>query len=103
MGKHIQITINREFGSGGRLIGDQLAKKLNVKFVDKLILEEAAKAMKMNANYLEQFEEKAPTIWDGFSYTGGNFHTTTTVPVYHGKITNKIGRASGRERVYVLV
>ena len=29
------ITIGRQFGSGGRSIGEKLAKKLGVKFYDK--------------------------------------------------------------------
>ena len=33
------ITISREFGSGGKYIGEQLAKNLNLKFYDKEIIE----------------------------------------------------------------
>lgn len=33
------ITISREFGSGGRLIGKRLAEKLNVPFYDKQLLD----------------------------------------------------------------
>lgn len=87
MARHMQITINREFGSGGRLIGEALAKKLGVRLVDKLILEEAAKAMKMSPNYLKQFEEKAPSIWDGFNYSGSSFHGMS-IPLYCNKVTN---------------
>lgn len=32
------ITISREFGSGGRLIGKRLAEKLDVPFYDKQLL-----------------------------------------------------------------
>ena len=87
MRKHVQITINREFGSGGRLIGEALSKKLNVKLVDKQILEEAAKAMKMSPQYLEQFDEKAPSIWDSFQYSNSIFHGMS-IPMYYNKITN---------------
>ena len=37
------ITISREFGSGGREIGEKLAKKLNIPFYDKELLEMASK------------------------------------------------------------
>ena len=36
------ITISREFGSGGRLIGKRLAEKLDVPFYDKQLLDRIA-------------------------------------------------------------
>ena len=32
--KHFVITISREYGSGGRLIGQALAKRLGIDFYD---------------------------------------------------------------------
>ena len=40
-GKNI-ITISREFGSGGRLIGRRLAEKLGVPYYDKELLDRIA-------------------------------------------------------------
>lgn len=37
------VTISREYGSGGRIIGKLLAEKLDVPFYDKEIIEIAAK------------------------------------------------------------
>ena len=37
MAKRI-ITISREFGSGGRFIGKEVAKKLGIKYYDKDII-----------------------------------------------------------------
>ena len=37
------ITIGREYGSGGKYIGERLAKELNLKFYDKEILERLSK------------------------------------------------------------
>ena len=37
------ITISREYGSGGRLIGKKTAESLGWKFYDKEIIEAAAK------------------------------------------------------------
>ena len=34
------ITISREFGSGGRLIGKRLAEKLDVPFYDKKLIDQ---------------------------------------------------------------
>ncbi len=87
MNKHMQITINREFGSGGRFIGEALANRLGAKLVDKLILEEAAKSMKLSESYLQQFDEKAPSVWDNFNFSSANFHGMS-IPNQFMKITN---------------
>lgn len=36
------ITISREFGSGGRFIGEEVAKKLGIAYYDKNIINEIA-------------------------------------------------------------
>ena len=36
------ITISREFGSGGRFIGEEAAKKLGIAYYDKNIINEIA-------------------------------------------------------------
>ena len=40
--KNLIITISRQYGSGGRKIGQQLAKELNIPFYDKEIIDLAA-------------------------------------------------------------
>ena len=37
------ITIARQYGSGGRIIGEKLAKALNIPFYDKELIAMAAK------------------------------------------------------------
>lgn len=46
------ISIGREYGSGGRVIAEQLAKTLGVKFYDKNIIEQIANEKSLN---LDQF------------------------------------------------
>ena len=41
--ENLIITINRENGSGGRYIGELLAKKLNIKFYNNELLTELSK------------------------------------------------------------
>ena len=41
MAKRI-ITISREFGSGGRFIGEEVAKKLGIAYFDKNIISQIA-------------------------------------------------------------
>ncbi|WP_300754130.1 AAA family ATPase [uncultured Brachyspira sp.] len=56
--KNIIITISRQYGSGGRNIGEMLSKKLNFDFYDKELIEVVAKRTGINRQYLESKEEK---------------------------------------------
>ena len=58
MGKKI-ITISREFGSGGRLVGAALAKKLDVPYYDKKILDNIAKENGFSAEMMAEDEMRA--------------------------------------------
>lgn len=87
MKNNIAITINREFGSGGRLVGEKLAEALNMKFVDKLMLTEAAKLMGVTEEHLKSFDEKAPSVWQVSSVNMGSYHGMS-VPYYFYSVTN---------------
>jgi len=52
------ITIGRQLGSGGKLIGKQLAEKLGYKFYDKDIIAEIAKENGLNAALFDGLDEK---------------------------------------------
>ncbi len=62
------ITISREFGSGGRLIGERLAKELGYAFYDKEIIEQAAKDTGLSEKYIAMRGEYAPAS-HRFSYS----------------------------------
>lgn len=87
MSKNLIVTINREFGSGGRIVGEELANKLNIQLVDELILKEAAKVMNVTENYLKKFEEKAPNVWGGLNQHYGAFQGMP-IPYYHDLCMN---------------
>lgn len=53
------VTISREYGSGGRIIGKLLAEKLNVPFYDKEILDMAAEQSGYSRELIEGTELKA--------------------------------------------
>ena len=53
------ITIGRQFGSGGRSIGQKLADKLGVPFYDKELISIAAKDSGMDPEVFEGVDEKA--------------------------------------------
>ena len=52
------VTIGRQFGSGGREIGEKLAHKLNIGYYDKALIEEAAKAQGLSQTVVETYDEK---------------------------------------------
>lgn len=57
--KKTVITISREFGSGGRLIGRKLAEKLNIPYYDKQLLDLIAEESGFSREMLEEAEKKA--------------------------------------------
>ncbi|QAT50289.1 hypothetical protein EQM14_11250 [Caproiciproducens sp. NJN-50] len=59
------ITISREYGSGGRMIGRRVAQALNVPFYDREIIGLAAEHAKLSVGTVEQSEEK---MTKGFEY-----------------------------------
>lgn len=66
------ITINREFGSGGREIGKRLADGLGFAYYDRYILEELSKKLALDENYLERTLE---TNWTQFMPFGQTLTT----------------------------
>lgn len=58
------ITISRMLGSGGMVIGKQLAEKLNIAYFDKEILSSAAEVLGFQEADLENYDEKTTPIWD---------------------------------------
>lgn len=45
MGKNVIITISRQYGSGGKYIGEQLARSLGIPCYDKVFLEDISKKL----------------------------------------------------------
>lgn len=60
------ITINRQLGSGGSFIGQQLAKHLGIAYIDREITSEAAKRLMVLESELESREEKILSFWQSF-------------------------------------
>jgi cytidylate kinase len=56
--KDLIITIAREYGSGGRLIGRQLAQELHLPFYDKELIALAAQESGFAEDFIEQMEQK---------------------------------------------
>ncbi|MFR5152264.1 MAG: AAA family ATPase [Ruminococcus sp.] len=59
MAKRI-ITISREFGSGGRFIGEEVAKKLGIAYYDKNVINEIAEKSGLSPEYIQENAELSP-------------------------------------------
>ena len=54
------ITISREFGSGGRFIGEEVAKKLGIAYYDKNIISQIAEKSGLSPEYIQENAELSP-------------------------------------------
>ena len=54
------ITISREFGSGGRFIGEEVAKKLGISYYDKNIISRIAEKSGLSPEYIQENAELSP-------------------------------------------
>lgn len=57
MNKQLIISVSREFGSGGHVIADQLAKRFNLPLYDNNLLQEIAEKKNLAAEGLEKYDE----------------------------------------------
>lgn len=59
------LVIGRQFGSGGRTLGREMASLLGVKFYDNELLTEAALRFGFDANLLREADERRPSMLRG--------------------------------------
>ena len=69
------ITISREYGSGGRLIGKMVAEQLGYAFYDREIIDMAAEESGLSAEFIKKTEQNLSSGWLynlllGTSYAG---------------------------------
>lgn len=86
MSKNFIITIGRQFGSGGREIGEALAKKLGIPFYDKELISMAAKESGINSEVFDHVDERATnsllySLSMGLYSFGNNFNNSSDLPV----------------------
>lgn len=80
------ITIGRQMGSGGRVIGRRLAERLGINFYDKELLANAAQASGVSLEFFEKNDERAPSFFNGlFSFSMGH------IPIGYYQGTSPIG------------
>ena len=67
------ITISREYGSGGRFIGRQLAKRLGINFYDNELLAQASEQSGMSKAVFENYDERKDGFFSGIVPTSYGF------------------------------
>ena len=60
------ITINRELGSGGRTIGEKLAKRLDVPFYDKALIQGLQDRYHLSTEEIERLKGQRHNWWSDF-------------------------------------
>lgn len=77
MEKRIIISIGRQFGAGGRRVGQALAKRLGIAYYDRELILEAAKEYGFAPEFFEENDEKSASFsgnvlqWMESLVTGG--------------------------------
>lgn len=88
------ITVNREFGSGGRELAKRLAEELGYRYYDKDIFAMVAKKQGLNKEYVEETmtnAEYAGTIGRSFNTYLSSQKSMTDMLVEERNIIRKIG------------
>ncbi len=76
-------TIGRQYGSGGKAVGEHIAKTLDIPFYDKEILAEAAKDSDYSAQILESLDEQpvSSLLYSMSIGTTNIFDVSSTMPL----------------------
>lgn len=60
---NVVVTIAREFGSGGHMLGEMLASRLGVRLYDREFIKMAAKSSGIDEDYIRRNEQTIPSFW----------------------------------------
>ena len=86
MSKKIIITIARQYGSGGREIGEKVAKLLDIPIYDRELIADAATKSDLNVEIIKNSEESAAnsllyTLAMGSNVLGASMHFGYKMPL----------------------
>jgi cytidylate kinase len=59
----ILVAVSRQMGAGGAYVGQAVARQLGVRYVDRELLDEAAKILGRDRAELESLEERVTSLW----------------------------------------
>ena len=75
------ITIGRQYGSGGREIGEKLAERLHYSYYDTLILEKTAQESGISKEIIQRYDEQLKDKWITNSSLGIGTNNTDNLPL----------------------
>ena len=86
MAKKIIITVARQYGSGGREIGEKIAKELGIPLYDKELITDAASKGSLDTEVIKSIDESAAnsllyTLAMGSNVLGGAMHFGYKMPL----------------------
>ena len=86
MAKNIIITVARQYGSGGREIGEKIAKELDIPLYDKELITDAASKGSLDTEVIKSIDESAAnsllyTLAMGSNVLGGAMHFGYKMPL----------------------
>lgn len=73
MEKHIIITVGRQFGSGGKPVGDALSEKLGIPVYDNELITEAARHSGYSPEFFIRSDEKKRSFFLANLFGGNNY------------------------------
>lgn len=85
MEKNYIITIARQFGSLGRIIGKKLAKELNIAYYDRELIEKAAETMGLPVSALASLDDKMSGTFQKMLYPLGISSSSTQSKLYEAQ------------------
>ena len=77
------ITISRQFGAGGRTLGEKLCERFRFRLVDELMIDELARKAKVKGDWLTAMEKEASSTLLGLlssMVSSGHFLKTPAAP-----------------------
>ena len=86
MSKKVIVTIARQYGSGGREIGERIAQILGVPLIDKELIKDAASKGELNEDIIKSADESAAnsllyTLAMGSNVLGTTIHFGYKMPI----------------------
>jgi cytidylate kinase len=77
------ITISRQFGAGGRTLGEKLCERFGFHLVDEFVIDELARKAKVSGDWLTAMEKEASSKLLGLIssiVSSGGFYRTPSAP-----------------------
>ena len=83
------ITISREYGSGGRHVGELLSEKIGIPFYDRDIIKLSAENLGVSTGFIEKADESIPsTFLHNLTYSA--YSAYDYISLYDTPVTDKV-------------